>query len=154
MSTKNERGELYLDDATGVTVTIAVADTYVALTGFTGGTGNNRHVVEDDTNDQLQLGKGTWLVMYRASVDVAASKRIESAILKNGVTGEEAASVCRILSDAEAETMVGWAIVSSDGDDIFTLGFKNVTDTTNVVVHQASLTAIALDTHPPRLGTP
>lgn len=152
MTIGNEFGSLYLDDNTGVTVTISEAGTYVEVDTLTAGP-NSHYVSEDAAAGRLKLSKGTHLVLWSASLSSGASNQIEGAILKNGAT-EQAQTIGRVMSDNAVEHISGMGLVESDGDDEFSLGLKNVTDTDNVTLHQCQIVAIGLRTSPPRPGAP
>lgn len=153
MSEKKERGQVYLDNDSGETVTIAGTNTPVALAaGNVAVTSLNRYVEQAASAGTLKLAKGKHLIIATASVSVTSGKVIEMAVLKNAT--EESQALASLTSDGGRESMAAVGIVESDGDDVFSLAFANQTDTTNVTVYQASLVALAIDTVPPRPGAP
>ena len=152
---QDEHGQVYLDDDSGTTVTIASADVYVELAaGNVAISALSRFSAPVASTGRITLAKGTHLVMISATVDMTSAKEIYMTALKNGVAGESPQILTGLLGDGERECMSAFGLVSSDGDDYVSLGFMNTTDTTNIVVHQASIVAIGLDTNPPRPGTP
>jgi hypothetical protein len=135
---------MYANNVT-TTIDITASDTMTEITtGMTGGTESG--MTFQNSHEIKCLTAGKYMFVYSISMMTAsvANKEAEGAVMVNGTASTVGTSHSEVSPGGSnrPETVSGTGILALAVNDVVSLAVSNHTDTTDLVVHHASLTLV------------
>jgi hypothetical protein len=145
-------GKIFEENESGSAITVATAGTYYPwITAETGPGTGSKGCITTSTGDPSSLtiatgGAGGYLIMWHAGVDIEGGAIAHGAIFKNG--SRILPTTNHVQSDSAGKlnlAMSGSTMTQLVAGDVLTLQFTSDSNSDDVDIFHASLTAIRID---------